>query len=66
VGLGAVGRRVEVDATGDDQAIDAVQEVVGLGYELGLGGHHQRQATGAADRFDVAAGRTADRWFQTP
>ena len=47
-GCGAVGRRVHVDAAGDDEAVDAVQEIVGFGHQLGLGGHHQRQAAGAA------------------
>ena len=57
VGLGAVGGRVHIDAAGDDQAVEAVQKLVGIAHQLGLGGDHERQAAGAAHLAHVAGGQ---------
>ena len=53
VGLGAVGGRVDVGPAGQDQAVQHVEDLVGIG--LGVGGQHQRDPTRGLDGVDVVA-----------
>jgi hypothetical protein len=52
--LGAVGGGVDVIASGQDQAVDHVEHLIGAVLELGVGRDHQRQAAGLLDGGDVA------------
>ena len=52
----AVGARVDVGAAGQDQAVEAVQDVVGVLGDPGVGRQHQRDRAGYLQRVDVGAG----------
>ena len=55
VGLGAVGGRVDVGAAGQDQAVQDVEHLVGLGLGLGVGRQHERDPARGLDGVDVVA-----------
>ena len=60
VGLGAVQRRIDVVAAGEDQPVDQVERLVGVVDQRRIRRNHQRQSAGALDRIDVRV-REQDR-----
>src|SRR5438270_13776150 len=56
MGIGAVARRVDVVAAGQDQAVEEVEHLVGALLEAAVGREHHGQSAGALDRRDVAEG----------
>ena len=55
VRLGAVEARIDVGATGQQQAVEAVEDLVGIGHPDRVGGEDQRRPAGALDRVHVGA-----------
>jgi hypothetical protein len=53
--LDAVGARVDVRAAGEHQAVEAVEHVVGVLFDPGVGRQHQRDGAGALQRVHVRA-----------
>jgi hypothetical protein len=53
--LGAVGARVDVDPAGEHEAVEPVEDLVGIVDERRIGREQQRHRAGAMDGIDVVA-----------